>query len=70
MNTEIENDDTLEIDDYTHKISQEDLVERLTTVLQDMDGDDLATLANNEFGIEATYEGDSLFRVPLPQHEA
>jgi hypothetical protein len=42
-------------------MTHEELVERISKILLEMDGKDLADLYNREFGEGLTYIGDSLF---------
>jgi hypothetical protein len=42
-------------------MSQDEVVERISKILLEMDGEELADLYNREFGNGMTYTGDSLF---------
>lgn len=43
------------------KLTTDEVIEKIVNALQEMSGNDLADLANSEFGIGVCYEGDSIF---------
>jgi hypothetical protein len=45
-------------------LSTAELIERMTTAMQTMSGEELADLFNREFGSDMQYLGDDLFEAP------
>lgn len=51
------------------QLTQDELIERISKAMSEMDGKDLADLYNREFGSDLTYIGDGNFEQTMDEYD-